>query len=188
VKKLTAALCVLLAIACGKEQPSATGSARAPKASTAAESPAAAGTEVGDMMPGYAAPYLKDASTFRMEGEKGNVVFVNVWATWCGPCRMEIPELQQLHDKYQARGFKVVGVSIDDGPAGDVKSFVAEEKITYPIVLDQQGHLANVLQTTVLPTSVLVDRTGRIVWRKVGAVTPNELPEVESAIEKALKS
>ena len=177
------------AVACGRQE------ARPPEpkrttspAATATEAPTVPRTEVGDMMPGYAAPYLKDASTFRLEGEKGNVVFVNVWATWCGPCRNEIPELQRLHDKYAQQGFKVIGISIDDGPPDDVKTYVKEAKITYPIALDQQSHIANVLQTTQLPTSVILDKKGRIVWRKIGAVTPNEVSEVEAVIEKALKS
>jgi len=175
------------AIGCGKQEARPPESRPAAPAATVTEPPTVPRTEVGDMMPGYAAPYLADASTFRLEGEKGSVVFVNVWATWCGPCRAEIPELQRLHDKYGQQGFKVVGISIDDGSPDDVKTYVKEAKITYPIVLDQQSHIANVLQTTQLPTSVILDKSGRIVWRKVGAVTPNEISGVEAVIAKALK-
>ena len=142
-------------------------------------------TQVGDVMPAYSAQTL-DGKPFALSSEKGKVVFVNLWATWCTPCRMEIPELEKLQARYSSRGFEVIGVSLDEGAAADVKKFIDEEKITYPVVHDPEGNLANVLQTTVLPTSCIVDRAGKIVWRQVGALTPNEVAAVQSVIEKAL--
>jgi cytochrome c biogenesis protein CcmG/thiol:disulfide interchange protein DsbE len=150
----------------------------------AAESPAAR-AEVGDVMPAYSTTYL-DGKTFDIAAEKGNVVLLNVWATWCGPCRYETPELQALHEKYGQRGLKVIGVSIDEGGLDGVKSFVNENKITYPIALDAEGRVANVLRTTVLPTSVMIGRDGRIVWRKVGAIMPNETAGLDTLVERTL--
>jgi thiol-disulfide isomerase/thioredoxin len=143
-----------------------------------------ASTNVGDAMPPYAAKTLEGAP-FDLAAEKGKVVLVNVWATWCGPCRFEIPELQKMHDQYAARGFKVIGVSVDEGDAAGVKQFVADQKMTYPIVLDPEGRIANLLQTMVLPTSVLVDRSGKIVWRQVGALSPGDA-KLTKAIDAAL--
>ena len=150
-----------------------------------AAEPAAARTEVGDVMPAYSATYL-DGKTLDLAAEKGNVVLLNVWATWCGPCRFETPELQTLHEKYAQRGFKVIGVSIDEGGLEAVKDFVTENKITYPIALDAEGRVANVLRTTVLPTSVMIGRDGRIVWRKVGAIMPNETAPLATLVEQTL--
>lgn len=172
----------LLAVACQKRE-AAPPVAKKPAKTTTAATSTVARTEVGDMMPAYSAAYI-DGKPFQLATEKGNVVFVNVWATWCGPCRMEIPELQKLHDKYSSRGFKVVGVSVDDSGIDGVKQFVKDEKISYPIVIDAEGKLANLLQTTVLPTSVIVDRKGKIVWRQVGALMPNDIAGVEATIEK----
>ena len=138
-------------------------------------------------MPAYSAKLL-DGKSFDIAAEKGNVVLLNVWATWCGPCRFETPELQALHEKYDAKGFKVVGVSVDEGDPTEVKKFVGENKVTYPIALDPEGRVASVLRTTVLPTSVLIGRDGKIVWRKIGPVLPNETAALDSLIEQTLKS
>src|SRR5205085_5026245 len=117
--------------------------------------------------------------------QKGSVVLVNVWATWCNPCRFEIPELQKMYEANARRGFKVIGVSVDEGEAAEVKKFVQEQKMTYPIVLDPDGRVANLLSTTVLPTTVLLDRRGKIVWREIGAIPPNE-PTLKKALDAAL--
>lgn len=142
-------------------------------------------TAVGAAMPAYSAIYL-DESKFDMAAKRDKVVLLNVWATWCGPCRFEIPELQKLHDQYTPRGLEVVGVSVDESGVESVRSFVAEQdKMTYPIVLDADGTIANLLETTVLPTSVLVDRSGKIVWKKYGAIMEGD-QELKKAIEAAL--
>ena len=121
---------------------------------------------------------------FDVEAEHGNVVFLNLWATWCGPCRFEIPELQKLQAQYASQGFKVVGVSLDESGKEAVQQFVTEHVMTYPIALDPEGKLANVFQTTVIPTSVLIDRKGNIVWKKYGMISVDD--ELKHALEKAL--
>ena len=142
-------------------------------------------TEVGTPMPEYAAVYL-DGSKFDLAAKRDKVVLLNAWATWCGPCVYEIPELQQLHDHYAPRGLEVVGVSVDESGVDSVRSFVAEQKkMTYPIVVDDAARIADLLQTTVLPTSVLVDRKGQIVWKKYGAIMKGD-EELKKAIEAAL--
>ncbi len=138
----------------------------------------------GPPMPPYKAQWL-DGKPFDMASEKGNVVLLNVWATWCGPCRYEIPELEKLHSKYASRGFKVIGVSLDEGGAGDVKQFVSDHKISYPIALDPDGKLATIFNTSVIPTSVLVDRTGNIVWKQFGIVDMKDAT-LTAALESAL--
>jgi cytochrome c biogenesis protein CcmG, thiol:disulfide interchange protein DsbE len=175
-------------VACNRERPV---SATPKPAPAAAAQPAPARVEPsadrGEIMPAYSAKLL-DGKSFDISSEKGNVVLLNVWATWCGPCRVEIPELQALHKKYNTRGFKVVGVSLDEGGDAEVKKFVAEKDVTYPIAIDAEGRIANILRTTVLPTTVLVGRDGRIVWRKVGAIQPNETAALDTLIEQNLRS
>lgn len=143
-----------------------------------------AAAAAGPLLPPYKAEFL-DGKPFDAASEKGNVVLLNLWATWCGPCRFEIPELGKLHAKYARRGFKVIGVSVDEGGANDVKPFVAEEKIQYPIVIDKEAKLASILQTDQLPTSILVDREGSIVWKHVGPVDTSDAA-LTAALEKAL--
>ncbi|MDQ3280980.1 MAG: TlpA family protein disulfide reductase [Acidobacteriota bacterium] len=145
---------------------------------------AATGSDVGSIMPEYAAMWL-DGSKFDLASKRDKVVLLNVWATWCGPCRYEIPELQAIHNKYAPKGFEVIGVSVDESGVEPVKQFVDQQKMTYPVALDAEGKLANMLQTSVLPTSVILDRSGKIVWKKFGAIMPND-PELTKAIEAAL--
>ncbi|MBK5259559.1 MAG: TlpA family protein disulfide reductase [Thermoanaerobaculia bacterium] len=172
-----------LAIACGgRGEKPAPGTAK-PVAQAAAPAESKP-VDVGSQMPAYAAQYL-DGKTFDIKDQRGKVVFLNLWATWCGPCRFEIPELQKLHDSYAARGFAVVGVSVDEGDIKVVRDFVAEQKMTYPVVQDSAGSLAVLLDTSILPTSLILDRSGRVVWKKLGMVTSADA-EMVRVIEKAL--
>ncbi|HEV7570676.1 MAG TPA: TlpA disulfide reductase family protein [Thermoanaerobaculia bacterium] len=196
MKSTLATLCaVILGAACAKHEtqsvnpakPATTASSSTSTAArTAKEEPelASARTDVGDPMPPYTATYL-DGKPLNLANEKGSVIFLNVWATWCGPCRFETPELQALQNQYAANGLKVIGVSVDEGETAAVKTFVTEQKITYPIAVDPEGRIANLLQTTVLPTSLLLDRNGKIVWRQIGAIMPNDT-KLKAAVEKAI--
>ncbi len=178
---------LLLMAACKRREQSATAThgydsgQQPPKKAVPA---APVGTEVGSMMPEYSATWL-DGSKFDIASKRDRVVLLNLWATWCGPCRYEIPELQKLHVKYAPRGFEVIGVSVDEGGVDTVKDFVNEQKMTYPVAHDPEGKLASLFQTSVLPTSVLLDRTGKIVWKGLGIITPDDA-ELISAIERAL--
>lgn len=155
------------------------GSTAPPPATPATDTDSA----VGSTMPAYKAELL-DGKPFDVAAERGNVVFLNLWATWCFPCRDEIPELQKLHNEYAAQGFKVVGVSLDESGKEAVQKFVTDNSMTYPIALDPEGKLANVFQTTVIPTSVLIDRNGKIVWKKYGRISVDE--ELMSALKSAV--
>ncbi|HYK01674.1 MAG TPA: TlpA disulfide reductase family protein [Thermoanaerobaculia bacterium] len=174
-------LTLLLAASCKQgEETAASGG----KAATGTAAATATGTEVGSRLPDYSALWL-DGAKFDLATRRENVVLLNVWATWCGPCRFEIPELQALHDRFKAQKFEVIGVSVDESGPEPVKQFVTDHKMTYPIVLDAEGKLANVLQTSVLPTTVLLDRNGKIVWKRLGMIEKND-QELVKAIEAAL--
>ena len=190
VKTLAALLCLTLLAATGCRQREAADGETKPAAPQDAKpaAPAAAasaGTDVGAMMPPYSAQWL-DGSKFDLASTRGKVVLLNVWATWCGPCRYEIPELQAIHEEHASKGFQVIGVSVDESGADAVKTFIEEqEKMTYPVVLDEKGEIANLLETTILPTTVLLDREGKIVWKRYGAIMPNDA-ELAEALGKTL--
>lgn len=197
IRKPAIALSLLLIAACQKETPAANGTASSTASAPAGSSaPNTAATETapppnpvdvpdsGTPMPAFSAAKL-GGGTYDVAEQRGKVVLFNVWATWCSPCRAETPDLQELHKRYSARGLEVVGVSVDEGGETDVKPFVAEFKVEYPIVLDPQGKAAVALKTDVLPTSVLIDRNGTIVWRRVGPI-PHHDAELQQAIDKAL--
>ena len=99
---------------------------------------------------------------------KGKVILLDFWATWCGPCRMEIPGFVVLQDKYRDQGFQVVGVSMDDGPE-PVRDFYREFKMNYPVAMgdDKLGELYGGILG--LPTSLIIGRDGRIYAKHVGA-------------------
>jgi len=179
-------LLLVIAFACSREShapgPLTRRARKRPK--RVEETTTVASTDVGATMPPYQATTL-DGAPFDLAGERGKVVFLNLWATWCGPCRREIPELETMHAKYAARGFEVVGISLDESGADVVRPFVKEQEIKYPIVLDPANKAASLLQTTMLPTSIVIDRNGKIVWRHIGALIGPDAT-LGAAIEKAL--
>ncbi len=142
--------------------------------------------EVGAAVPAYAALSL-DGDSMSLAAERGQVVLLNVWATWCIPCRQEMPQLQALHARYAARGFRMVGVSIDGDGAGDaIRRFVSEYKVTFPIWHDAEDRVTTVFRTVGVPTTFLIDRQGVLRWRAVGAVEPGD-STLTAAIEAALQ-
>jgi thiol-disulfide isomerase/thioredoxin len=187
-RKTSLLLVLFAALACKQGERASTYSTATDEQKQAAPRAAvetASGTDVGSILPEYSALTL-EGGKWELASKRDKVLLLNVWATWCGPCRFEIPELQAIHEKYAAQGFEVVGVSVDESGPEAVKAFVSEqEKMTYPVVLDAEGKLANMLQTSVLPTSIIVDREGKIVWKKYGAILPND-EELTKAIEKAV--
>lgn len=190
MRKMWIAAALIAAMACSRTEKQTTGKKQEPAGSrtettATASLPEAVEVKVGAPMPAYTARLL-DGSTFDVAKERGNVVLLNLWATWCGPCRYEIPELEKLHNDLAARKFKVVGVSVDEGSVDDVKAFVADQKMTYPVALDPEGRLAVLFQTTVLPTTVLVDRKGTVVWKEIGIVDPED-EKFRQAIDAAIK-
>jgi peroxiredoxin len=103
-----------------------------------------------------------DGSSYTMEDLKGRVVLVNVWATWCPPCVIEMPGFQRVYDDYRDRGFLVLGVSRDQGDPARVRAFLEEKKITYPVAMAADADLGGLTDVTTLPTSFLIDREGRV--------------------------
>ena len=189
MKQLTLlAMLLALAVAACQGSETATGPrhaySRVAKKAKKVDPRTVVGPEVGNIMPTYTAQWL-DGKPFDLAAERGHVVFLNLWATWCGPCRSEMPYLQSMQDQYAARGLKVIGVSVDEGGTADVNAFLAAQKIRYPSAIDPEGRIANILQTTVLPTSVLIDRTGHIVWKDAGMLTGPEA-SLTKALEQAL--
>ena len=101
---------------------------------------------------------------------RGKVVIVNFWATWCGPCRAEVPDLVALQDKYRDT-LQVIGISEDEGGVGVVKRFAAEHKINYPVVMMTPEIERRYPGISALPTSFILDREARVVQKHVGMLT-----------------
>ena len=101
---------------------------------------------------------------------RGKVVIVNFWATWCGPCRAEVPDLVALQDKYRDT-LQVIGISEDEGGVEVVKRFAAEHKINYPVVMMTPEIEQRYPGISALPTSFILDREARVVQKHVGMLT-----------------
>jgi thiol-disulfide isomerase/thioredoxin len=104
----------------------------------------------------------------RLSDFRGRVVLLDFWATWCGPCRMEVPHFKQLIEKYGNRGFVVLGVSLDDTGAEVVRPFVARQEIGYPVVIGDQYTANRYGGVNALPTTFLIDRQGHVVKKYIG--------------------
>ncbi|HZP01589.1 MAG TPA: TlpA disulfide reductase family protein [Terriglobia bacterium] len=128
---------------------------------------------------------LTDISGQKLElaNYKGKVVLLDFWATWCGPCRTEIPGFVELQKKYRDKGFVVIGISMDDGPE-PVRDFYREYKMNYPVALgdDKLGGLYGGIFG--LPTSFVIGRDGRIYSKHVGAT---EVSQFEAEIKELLE-
>lgn len=130
----------------------------------------------GAQAPEYRAVDLRGDSV-AISDLAGEVVLLNVWATWCPPCREEMPSMQRLYDTLGPAGLRIVAVSIDAAegatdaggrPGGDVAEFVAEYGLTFDIWLDPSGGIQRTYRTTGVPESFVLDRRGRIVRRLAG--------------------
>lgn len=115
---------------------------------------------------------------------RGRPLFVNMWATWCPPCRAEIPDLQRLYNSEKGTGFAVVGV--DQGQdAAPVAMFVSSYRLTYPILLDKSEELTSALGSNGLPTTLVYDRAGKLVDVVTGTMTPEVMrAEHEKAVTR----
>ncbi len=142
--------------------------------------------KVGQAFPAYSATTLS-GQRWDLSALSGNPILLNVWATWCGPCRHETPELVRLHEQYATKGLQIIGISIDEPDSKTaVEDFVREYEVNYPIVLDPGGKILEMSQASIVPYSILIDRAGKVSWVKFGMFTDGD-PELRQKIEALLK-
>jgi len=112
---------------------------------------------------------------------RGEVVILNIWATWCVPCRREMPALQRLHESLEGRGLRVLGVSVDRGSGQEgVVEFVESFGLTFPILLDPEQRIMARFRTLGVPETYLLDRNGEVAHRWIGEFDPL----AEAALER----
>src|SRR5207247_8221972 len=146
--------------------------------------PSAAAKLQGQAAPDFQLAAL-DGKTLKLSDFHGKAVLLNFWATWCEPCKIEMPWFIDLQKKYGAQGFQVVGVAMDDASPSDIADFAKKMGVNYPIVIgkeavgDQYGGLPY------LPSTFYIDRDGKVIERVFGLVSRSE---IESNIQKAMGS
>lgn len=133
--------------------------------------------EVGTRAPDFVARDL-DGNRVSLNDLRGRVVLLNIWATWCPPCREEMPSMQRLHERLGPTGLRIVAVSIDAAPGGvdpagrpggNVRAFVEEYGLTFDIWHDPSGEIQRIYRTTGVPESFVIDRDGIIAKKVIGA-------------------
>ena len=140
---------------------------------------------IGEAARPYAAATL-EGDTVSLESLKGEVVLLNLWATWCTPCREETPYLQEIFEEHRDRGFRIVGASMDTrGQADAVRMFVEEYDVTYTILHDPTMRGMDLYQALGLPATFLIDREGTLRWLRFGPI-PEGDPEFLAALEAVL--
>jgi cytochrome c biogenesis protein CcmG/thiol:disulfide interchange protein DsbE len=138
---------------------------------------------VGHPAPAYAARTL-GGDTVSLAGQRGKVVLLNIWATWCKPCREEIPALATLHRRHAAEGLVIAGVSIDvSGDSAKIASFAHDLGANYTLWHDPDDVVSTTFLAIGVPASYLVGRDGTLRWRHVGPVTADD-----SSLNAALKA
>jgi cytochrome c-type biogenesis protein len=145
----------------------------------------ARGPRLGAPAAEYPATTL-DGDTVTLSSLRGQVVLLNLWATWCAPCRTETPYLQSLYEEHAERGLRVVGISLDAGGAAEeIRAFIAEYGVTYMILHDPQMRGMELYQVIGLPATFLIDREGILRWMRYGPILEGDREFLE-ALEDVL--
>lgn len=126
----------------------------------------AAAVSTGRAAPDFTLRTL-DGPNLRLQEQRGRVVLLNFWATWCGPCRQEMPHLNRLYDKYRAAGFTLLGVNIDDD-ARNAAGLSTKLGLKFPVLLDTDKKVSHLYDLATMPSTVLIDRDGRVRFVHLG--------------------
>jgi peroxiredoxin len=125
--------------------------------------------EVGSRAPDFHAVDLATGRATTLADYKGKVILLNIWATWCQPCRVEMPAIERLHKTLGGTDFQIVSVSIDADGDSVVSAFARDLGLTFQILHNQSGDIQQIYQTTGVPESFVIDREGIIVKKVIGA-------------------
>lgn len=139
---------------------------------------------IGSLAPNFT---LKSStgSNLKLSEHRGEVIMINFWATWCGPCRQEMPLLNRIHEQYRKAGFTLLGVNIDDRP--DVALNMAKKLgVTFPVLFDTGKRVSRLYDVNAMPSTVLIDRDGKVRYIHLGYRAGYET-KYESQIRELLK-
>ena len=130
-----------------------------------------------------------DGSTFKVADKKGKVLLLNMWATWCGPCREEMPELVKLQDKYRDQGFEIIGLNTNDGDTPEmINDFAKEQKLNYTLTFAPTAMQVDIVRFTKnegIPQSLLVDRDGNLRGVFLGG-SESEIAKMKATVAKVM--
>jgi thiol-disulfide isomerase/thioredoxin len=127
----------------------------------------AKGQLIGQLAPDFVLPAL-DGKNLKLSDLRGKAVLLNFWATYCGPCKIEMPWFVELQKEYGPQGFQIVGVAMDDASTEDIAKFAKEMGVNYPILLGKESVGESYGGVSVLPTTFFLDRDGKLIAREFG--------------------
>jgi len=145
-------------------------------------SPPATGTGIGNLAPDFELQSL-DGQTFSLSNMQGKPVLLNFWATWCGPCRFEMPLLQEIYEEYSGKGLVLVTVDIGESPS-QVEKSLQSQGLSLPVLLDTRAKVATTYNVSGIPTTLFIDKDGIIKDKKIGAFTSKS--EIEKSLNKII--
>jgi DsbE subfamily thiol:disulfide oxidoreductase len=128
---------------------------------------------------------LLNGETITLSSLKGKVVVLNFWATWCPPCREEMPSMETLYKRYKDMGLEMLAVNLRENN-NTVRQFIQRHGYTFPVPLDQHGRVGSVYGVEAIPTTYIIDREGKITGRIVGSIHW-DTPQVFAAFDALLK-
>ncbi len=132
----------------------------------------------GSQAPGFEAVDLVSGDTVDFERHAGNVVLLNIWATWCGPCEVEMPSIERLHQQLGPEGLHVVAVSVDATPGDGVLEWIRERNLTFDVWHDRSGRIERAYQLTGLPETFVIDSHGTILRKVIGPAEWDDPAEI----------
>jgi len=138
------------------------------------------------VFPSLAAAEAQPVEVQSLSDLKGKVVFLNFWATWCGPCRDEMPSLEAIYNRFKDEGLEILAVNCQENQE-NVLAFMANNGLTFPALLDEDGRVSGDYGIQAIPTSFLINREGRIILRLVGSINW-DTEKIHAAIESLLNS
>lgn len=121
---------------------------------------------IGQSAPDFALPNIS-GKNIRLKELRGQVVLINFWASWCGPCRQEMPLLDDMYKKYSKLGFVILGINVEQD-SSKAKTYLHDVPVTFPILYDTKNSLSKLYDVNAMPTTVIVDRNGNVRYLHQG--------------------